>query len=51
MLWRLVYAYVTQSYFSLRFNSGYGRENTSMSIVWYMIMAFAQWSKQHMVVT
>ena len=30
--------------FSSWFNCGYWRENTSMNIVWYMIMAFARWS-------
>ena len=41
----------SQSDFSLRFNCSYWRENTSMNIVWYMIMAFAWWSKQHRMVT
>ena len=37
--------------FSLWFNCGYWRENTSINIVWYMIMAFARWSKKHRMVT
>ena len=37
--------------FSVWFNSGYWRENTSMNIVWYMIMAFVRWSKQQRMVT
>ena len=41
----------SQLAFSLWFNCGYWRENTSMNIVWYMIMAFVRWSKQHRMVT
>ena len=37
--------------FLLWFNCGYWRENTSMNIVWYTIMAFARWFKQHKMVT
>ena len=37
--------------FSFWFNCGYWLENSSMNIVWYMIMALARWSKQHRMVT
>ena len=34
---------MSQLDFSWWFNCGYWRENTTMNIVWYMIMAFARW--------
>ena len=41
----------SQFHFLVWFNRSYWWESTSMNIVWYIIMSFVRWSKQHTLVT